>query len=303
MTAVFSVRRGTRAKPRTTTKAAPVEVAPEVAVLTTTMTVVSILCAWLVLQLLVLGGISQARAQTVMHDRFRTDLAAATAPVGGAIAWGTPVATVKIVALDLDQVVVEGTTSSQTVLGPGHRRDTVLPGQAGTSVVYGRASTYGAPFARLGSLQAGDTVSTITGQGRATYVVERVRRAGDPLPQPLAAGAGRLTLVGAEGTGRLSAFAPGEVIYVDAALTSRAFEPGAARAAAVSEAEQPMGRDRSVLPLLTLVLAGLAVAIAAAVVARVRLGAVRAWVLVLPPVLALTWIATDLAMGLLPNLL
>jgi sortase A len=46
--------------------------------------------------------------------------------------------------------VVEGTASSDLLDGPGHLRSTVLPGQVGTSVVMGRAKTYGAPFGAIG---------------------------------------------------------------------------------------------------------------------------------------------------------
>ncbi|NHA00350.1 hypothetical protein G5V59_10155 [Nocardioides sp. W3-2-3] len=51
--------------------------------------------------------------------------------------------------LDVEQVVVEGTAPGDLFAGPGHLRSTVLPGQAGTSLVYGRAATYGGPFGRL----------------------------------------------------------------------------------------------------------------------------------------------------------
>ena len=61
---------------------------------------------------------------------------------------GEPVALLSIPRLGISQVVVEGTASGDTLAGPGHLRDTVLPGQVGTSVVYGRAATYGAPVRR-----------------------------------------------------------------------------------------------------------------------------------------------------------
>lgn len=294
---------GRRSRPKVKVAAEPVEVSTEMALLSESLTVVSIVCAWLVLQLLVLGGLSHDRAQTVLYEQFRENLAAATAPVGGVIEPGTPVATLVVGSLGIDQVVTEGTTSSQTLKAPGHRRDTVLPGQPGTAVVYGRASTYGAPFAEVSSLRPGDRISTVTGQGKSDYEVTGVRRAGDPLPQPLKAGAGRLTLVGAEGQGRLAALSPGTVVYADADLVSKPFEPGAARLPTVSEAEQPMGRDTGVLPLLTLVLAGLALAVVVATFARPRLGNARTWVLMVPPVVALAWLTTDLSMGLLPNLM
>lgn len=282
---------------------ADVAVPAEMAVLSEALAVVSVLCAWVLLQVLVLGGLSFDRSQTVLYDRFRTEVASATAPVGGVIAVGTPVATVDVARFGTSLVVVEGTSSTQTLQGPGHRRDTVLPGQPGTSVVYGRSSTYRAPFGDLGTLRPGDRITTVTGQGRATFEVTGLRRAGDPLPQPLAAGAGRLTLVGAEGDGRLSALSPGQVLYVDADLVSKPFDLGEPRLAGVTDAEQPMGRDTGVLPVLTLALAGLVALVAAAVALRPRLGTARTWVLLTAPVVALAWVTTDVAMGLLPNLM
>jgi len=38
-------------------------------------------------------------------------------------------------------VVVEGTTPENLTLGPGHLRDTPLPGQAGISVIFGSSSS------------------------------------------------------------------------------------------------------------------------------------------------------------------
>lgn len=292
---------GRRARPRPVVE--PVSLPSEITVLTEALTAVAVVCAWVLLQLLVLGGVSFDRAQQVMYDEFRTDLAAATAPVGGVIEPGAPVALMDVPGLDLSAVVVEGTASAHTLTGPGHRRDTALPGQSGTAVVYGRASTFGAPFGALDSLRPGDRISTVTGQGRATYEVTTVRRTGDPLPQPLAAGKGRLTLVSAQGQGRLAALSPGEAVYVDADLVSAPFESGPARLSAVTTAEQPMGRDPAVLPLLTLALAGLGAVVAAAAYVRTRLGRARTWVLAAAPVAALAWIATDLAMSLLPNLI
>lgn len=291
---------GRRAKPRVA--AQPVTLPAEIAMVTEALTVVAVVCAWVVLQLLVLGGVAHDRAQHVLYAQFRTDLASATAPVGGVIEPGTAVSTLTVKRHGISEVVVEGTASSQTLDGPGHRRDTVLPGQPGTSVVYGRSSTFGAPFGGLADLRVGDTITTVTGQGRAAYEVSGVRRAGDPLPQPLVPGQGRLVLVGAEGQGRLAALSPGAVIYVDAELVSTPHEAGPARMTAVPAAEQPMGRDTSVLPLLALVLAGLGVLAGVATYARARLGRARAWVLLSAPVVALAWIATDLGMSLLPNL-
>ncbi len=110
---------------------------------------VALVCLWMAAQLLYLGGVSEARDQRLLYDRFRSELAAATAPVGPVTPVGDPVALITIPRLDVQQVVVEGTASGDLLAGPGHMRTTVLPGQVGTSVVLGRAASYGAPFARI----------------------------------------------------------------------------------------------------------------------------------------------------------
>ncbi len=58
------------------------------------------------------------------------------------------------------------------------------------------------------SCGAGDKIEVVDGAGRKVFKVIGVRRAGDPLPQPAPEGAARLTLVTAEGSGRLGAIAP-----------------------------------------------------------------------------------------------
>jgi sortase A len=70
------------------------------------------------------------------------------------LAWGTPVALLEIPRLGLREVIVEGTSSDPMMSGPGHRRDTPLPGQVGTSVIAGWRATYGGPFRSIDQLRA-----------------------------------------------------------------------------------------------------------------------------------------------------
>lgn len=278
-----------------------------VATLSTTSTMVLLVCGWALLQLLALSGLSQARDQDVLYDRFRSEVAAATAPTGPVVPVGDPVALLRIPNLGLEQVVVEGTSSGDLQAGPGHRRNTVLPGQQGVSMVYGKASTYGAPFADLAVLKAGDTVVAITAQGESRFEVRGVRRAGDPVPA-LAAGAARLTLVTADTKGPLGGLAPGSAIYVDADRTGPDTGSGAAypapsgRPAAIPSTEDVMARDTGALPLLALQLGALLVLTLAAITARQRWRPTLVWVLVAPVTIALAWTTTDTVARLLPNL-
>ncbi|MSW70227.1 MAG: sortase [Actinobacteria bacterium] len=273
-------------------------------VVSTTSVMCFLVAGWMVAQMLLLGGLSQDRAQSTLYREFRAELAAGTAPLGPVTAVGRPVATISIPQIGVDQVVVEGTASGDLLSGPGHLRNTVLPGQLGTSAVFGRASTYGAPFARLGELGAGDQVDVVTAQGAVRFRVIGVRRAGDPLPQPRPEGAARLVLVSGEGSGtRLPSLSPGGVVYVDAEA-KKAFDTPQGLPPVVPDPEQAMATESgAVLPLLTLCL-GLLLALTLGVIAaRQRFGAALVWVVATPVVIAVAWVTTDVVMRLLPNLM
>jgi sortase A len=263
---------------------------------------IAIVCIWGALQLLFLSSIAQHRSQDLLYDELRHQLAGATAPVGPVVAAGDPVAVLTIPSIGLEQVVVEGTASGDLLSGPGHRRDTPLPGQVGSSVVYGRAVTYGGPFADVSSLVPGAQVEVAVGQGTKELTVTGVRRAGDPLPRPPAAGAARLTLVTAEGTGRLGGLAPDAVVYVDADA-HEGFPAPSGRPSAVPQSEQSMGTDPSALPLLALCLALLLALTLGVIAARQRWTTALVWVVATPLVIALSWATTDVVMRLLPNLI
>ncbi|MEQ6900553.1 class E sortase [Nocardioides sp. YIM 152588] len=271
-------------------------------VASTSLTVLSVLCLWLLVHLLLLGTVSHDREQALLHRELRTQLAGATAPVGPVVPAGDPLALLRIPAIGLEEVVVEGTAAGDLFAGPGHRRNTVLPGQAGISLVYGRSVTYGAPFRRLASLTPGDLVQLTTAQGRISLRVLGVRRDGDPLPQPAAAGATRLTLVTAAGAGRFARLTPGSALYVDAEAAEGFPAPGGVPAV-VPPSEEAMASGTEALPLLTLWLTLLIGVVAAALLALRRWSAGLVWVVAIAPVLALAWLATDTAMRLLPNLI
>lgn len=262
-----------------------------------------------VLQALIILPVQYSRDQQVAFTDFRYDLANGTAPVGQissddvALAAGTPVALLTAPTIDLtDAVVLAGTSSDVTSKGPGLRRDTVLPGQSGASVIIGRASAYGGPFSRLASLRVGDTITAVTGQGTSTYQVTDVRRGGDPLPEAMTTGQGRLTLV--------STYAPipyigTDVIRVDATLTSAAFvTPDSVVAkATLSADEDTLAGDPSVLPWLVLTLIGICL-VAVLITLGVRYwGRWQAWIVGFPVLLLLSTVAAGQAMTLLPNTL
>ena len=268
----------------------------------TASTMITLVAVWAVLQMLVLGGISHDRAQSRLFEEFRVQLAETTAPLGPDVPVGDPVALLSIPAIGVDGVVVEGTASGDLLVGPGHQRGTPLPGQRGFSVLMARAASYGAPFADIGELRRGDDIGLVTAQGRLTLDVIGVRREGDPVPAFTDPEAAVITLVSAEGQGRLSSLTPDKTLYVDA-VAAEAFATPAGYGGLAPQAEQAMERDPSALPLLALwlsLLLGLSIAI---VVAAQRWATGLVWVVAGPVAIALAWQTTDTAMRLLPNLL
>ncbi|GAB3854097.1 sortase [Dactylosporangium cerinum] len=155
-----------------------------VTVVVRSLLTLAVLSGWLVAYALGVSAVQQARTQQQLYNDFREKLALATVPIGGEIAPGTPVALIEAPGIGLRQIVVEGTSSGVMRDGPGHRRDTALPGQPGTSVVYGHAAAFGGPFHRVARLQPGDTITATSGLGIMQYEVTGVRRESDPLPAP-----------------------------------------------------------------------------------------------------------------------
>ncbi len=265
---------------------------------------IGILCAWFLIYLFLLTPFQEARSQTIKYGNLRESLALQTTPIGGAIAPGTPVALIDSPSLGLSsQVVVEGTSSGDLMNGPGHLRNSVLPGQMGVSYLFGRASMFGGPFAKIERARPGDLITVTTGQGVFTYVVEDVRRVNSPLPQPLATGKGRLTLVTATGDGSGISWQPSEALYVDATLKGDAQQYPPGRPYVVTRSELPLQGDPSALLSLALALPLLIGSVVFGLWARNRWGLWQAWLVALPVVLASLWAVSQAAVQLLPNLL
>ncbi|MFG1810687.1 sortase [Streptomyces sp. NPDC049040] len=232
--------------------------------------------------------------QSTARKTFANQLANALAPVGTA-PDGSPVAVVDIPAIGLHQaVVVEGTTGRDLMRGPGHRRDTALPGQQGVSVLFGRHATFGAPFADLTDLRIGDVIHATTGQGESTYTVNAFGDSSHPIKDTAT---DRLVLVTGD-----SDWIPTRTLLVGARLDGTG-KPDPGGRPAVVDTDRALASDTAALPALQLWALGLLLAVIAAVVAarrRMPRGAVH---LIFAPVLAaLLWCVHENAAALLPNL-
>lgn len=305
--AVDAPSKGRAARTERVSRGAAPPLSPGLQLLRASLVLLLTLAGTLLLQLVLISSLQQSAAQGRAFDRFRSDLAKGTVDIGPTgsdgkeLAAGTPVAYLEIPSIDVEQVIGEGTSASVLFDGPGHRRDTPLPGQIGTSVVFGRRASFGGPFERIASLDEGDTITVTTGQGTFEYTVIGVRVAGDPAPAAPAAGVGRLTLVTAGGR----EFLPEGVIRVDAELAEGAVV-GPARlygAGSLASEDRLMAADTRTLWVLAFWLQALIALALGAVWAWHRWGRAQAWVVFLPALLLVGLSASGEVARLLPNLL
>jgi sortase A len=237
--------------------------------------------------------VQEAAGQSRLYSTFAGKLGQDLGPLGPT-GLGQPVAILDIASIGLHNVVVvEGTTAAQLDLGPGHLRNTPLPGQLGLSVIYGRRATFGAPFARLGELRPGEEITTYTQQGKSVY---RVVAVGDSQHPVTDSNLNRLALLTSSSAG-----IPAYYLEIDADLITPAHN-GPVQMPAIGPAEQAMAGDSGALVLamlwgLALVLTGLGGAVAAA-----RWSGWPVYLVIVPAVLAIVWNLYESLAGLLPNL-
>ncbi|MGY2873121.1 sortase A [Marmoricola sp. URHA0025 HA25] len=245
--------------------------------------------------LLVGSRVQANRTQDVLYGKLANQLEQATAPVSGTIEPGTPVAVLRVDRLGLRQVVVQGASAAQTAIGPGLRSDSVLPGQAGVSVVVGRRTTYGAPFRHLDRLRRGDQLQVTTGQGHWTYVVDLVRHSDDPAAS-VAVVPARLTLVTSD-----PAFSPDRQLLVSAVLrgTPQARSTTTLPRFGERPGEHALGSAVSLLLWAQLLLA--VVFVATRLTLRFPKGAV--WIGAAPVLLAVLWNVFESVSDFLPTTL
>ena len=89
------------------------------------------------------------------------------------IQTGDSLTRIKIPALSVDTVVVEGITPSALRAGAGHYPQTPLPCESGNVSIAGHRTTYGRPFGNVDQLKPGDTIELTTPIGGCVYQVSR----------------------------------------------------------------------------------------------------------------------------------
>jgi sortase A len=87
---------------------------------------------------------------------------------------GDSLTRLKIPAIKVDVVVVEGISPKALRAGAGHYPATPLPCETGNVGIAGHRTTYGKPFANLDRLKVGDVLVLETPIGSCTYELRRV---------------------------------------------------------------------------------------------------------------------------------
>ena len=140
------------------------------------------------------GYFIQQRAQVQLRNEFAKTLATAASAFGQpglsplpdtAPRLGSAVAQVGISSIGLSQIAIEGSTPEFTRQGLAHVPGTVLPGQAGHSIILGRRTSFGAPLSGLGNVAVGSEIVVTTIEGNAKYKVISNTTPAEQLPANL----------------------------------------------------------------------------------------------------------------------
>lgn len=103
-------------------------------------------------------------ASSELRERYRSK----TLEVGDSLTR------IKIDAIGVDTVVVEGISASALRAGAGHYPATPLPCEPGNVGIAGHRTTYGKPFANIDRLKPGDSIVLETPVGSCTYEIVEV---------------------------------------------------------------------------------------------------------------------------------
>ncbi len=91
--------------------------------------------------------------------------------INGDVGVGQSLTRIKIPAINVNVVVVQGTTLNALEAGVGHYANTPLPCEVGNVAIAGHRTTYGKPFANMDKLAVGDTIELDTPIGNCTYKI------------------------------------------------------------------------------------------------------------------------------------
>jgi sortase A len=239
-----------------------------------------------------LSAIVESRSQASMYSQLRNELGQATAPTGPTTS-GAPVAVLDFPTIGIKNlVVVEGTTPENLMHGPGLVPNSPLPGQGGTSEIYGRLATFGAPFSHLGQLAVGAEIKAVTSQGVAIY---KVAAFGDSSHEVIDPAPNKLILLTAG-----SPYIPTYYSYLDADLVS-SVQPQSGIVAPIFTDETPLAGDNDALVITLLWALALAGVSAVSTYAAVKWAPWPAYLTAAPIVIVVVWNLYQNLAAVLPN--
>lgn len=99
-----------------------------------------------------------AQLATSSGEELRTSLAQAAAGWRVRSTRGDAIARLRIPALGVEEIVVNGTDAETLKRGPGRYLGSRMPGEGELVYIAGHRTTYGAPFSRIDHLRKGDRV-------------------------------------------------------------------------------------------------------------------------------------------------
>jgi sortase A len=99
-----------------------------------------------------------ALAATRSSAPTRAVLSAAAADWRSSARRGEAVARLRIPALGVNEIVVNGTDTESLKRGPGRYLGSAMPGEGELVYIAGHRTTYGAPFSRIDRLREGDRI-------------------------------------------------------------------------------------------------------------------------------------------------
>ena len=133
--------------------------------------------------LLLIGGVAMLAypfATNLYQDRLQNKLSKELAsPLlkqkyrNHALGVGDSLTRIKMPAINVDVVVVEGTTPTALRAGAGHYSQTPLPCEKGNVAIAGHRTTYGKPFADMDQLHVGDQIELDTPVGGCVYELKK----------------------------------------------------------------------------------------------------------------------------------
>lgn len=121
------------------------------------------------------GAESRERASTRQGDepaeRSAEDVRRKARALASRAGAGQGIGRIRIPAIDVGFVMVQGTDEVSLRKGPAHYTDTALPGERGTVGIAGHRTTYEAPFRTINKLSRGDRIHLQMPYGKFEYAV------------------------------------------------------------------------------------------------------------------------------------